>query len=434
MSRLQRGTGSLKSVPLFERYGSLIIIALFLRLLLTGIPSYSIDMGGYTAWSDYLAKNGPAGLYGESGYHIVYAPFFQYFLWLTGEIKALFSLSTGFQAYLIKIWSVLFEALGGCLLFLLSKKYKNEEKGIILALIFFINPAVIMNSSVWGQFDSVPAAMLLGVLYLFEAKQKNAAALLFLVAVLTKPQSGLLLPVVLYLYFRDFRMDFKHLSRLATGLAGGVVLYLLIVLPFYNPTAKAGNPVPQVLDPFYWLFELYSRSMDDYPYATANAFNFWYLLGGQTQDDGLSFLGLTYSLWGYILLACVLGYAFFMLIKGRASAHALAYFSFLVLFSAFMFMSRMHERYLLPAVSFIMLSLIWNKRHVLTAVLTSLCVFSNHLYLYLVSFEKRYWLDPSDGIALFLSFLTLVTYGLAVFDGYKLFIETHNKKKGMEVQ
>ena len=49
--------------------------------------------------------------------------------------------------------------------------------------------------------------MLLAVIFLFELNKRNAAALLFLVAVLTKPQSGLLVPMVLYLYFKDFKFD-----------------------------------------------------------------------------------------------------------------------------------------------------------------------------------------------------------------------------------
>ena len=108
-----------------------------------------------------------------------------------------------------------------------------------MALIYLVNPGVYINSSIWGQFDSIPATMLIGVIALFEYKKHNLAALLFLIAVLTKPQSGLLLPVVLYLYFKDIRMDLKSFLRLLTGLLSGLVLYYAIVLPFYLPTALA---------------------------------------------------------------------------------------------------------------------------------------------------------------------------------------------------
>lgn len=412
----------------YSRFFPFVIAVILFRLLITLISPYAIDMGGYTAWSNYLAEFGPSQLYGSSGFHIVYAPFFQYFLWLTGEIRKLFSLNTATHGYLIKLWSVIFEFIGAWLLIKLAQKYNKPKQGLIAGLLYVSNPGVFVNSSVWGQFDSIPATMLLGVLYLFENKKSNLAALLFLLAVLTKPQSGLLLPVVLALYFKDFHFEWKSISRLVVGLASGIVLYLLIVMPFYVPTSKAGR-LPGFIDPFYWLFDLYFRSIKDYPFATANAFNLWTLLGGQIKEDTLPFLGMNYFWWGNLLLIFSLIFAFVCLIKGKANLYAIAYFSFLVQFSTFFFMTKMHERYLLPSIIFITLCTLFDKQHILTATLLSLCVLCNHLYLYIISFSERYWLDRFDGIALFFAALTLVTYGLALYKGYTLFIKRRPPEK-----
>jgi Gpi18-like mannosyltransferase len=398
-----------------------IVVVFALRLLLTFIQPYAIDMGGYMAWSSYLAKNGPSQLYGSSGFHIVYAPFYQYFLWLTGEVVNILSLSKLWHAYLIKLWSVIFEFIGGFIIYKLGQKYNRPQAGLMAGLVYAINPGVWINSSVWGQFDAIPATMLLGMLYLFEIRRPNLAALLFLIAVLTKPQSGLLVPVVLVLYFKDFRLDKKSLLRLGTGLISGIALYLAIVLPFYIPTAKA-HSLPRFIDPFYWLFDLYARSIQDYPFGTANAFNLWTLLGGQIQKDTLPFMGLTYFWWGNILLILGLAFAFFLLLRGGPRLYTFAYFSFLVQFSAFMFMTKMHERYLLPAIIFITLCTVFDKRHILTAALTSFCVFFNHLYLYILSFSGQYWLERYDILSIILAFITLVTYSLAVYQGYRIFI------------
>lgn len=388
-------------------------------------------MGGYIAWSNYLADNGPAELYGSSKFHIVYAPFYMYFLWITGEICRFFSISSVFHAYLIKLWSVAFEFLGGFLILRFSEKIRNlrgganncSNLGFYIALFYVLNPGIFINSSIWGQFDSIPATMLLGVLYLSNSKKYNLAALLFLIAVLTKPQSGLLLPVVLYLYFKDFKFNFPAFKKLGIGLLSGVFLYLAIVLPFYIPTSKSGQ-ISGFLDPFYWLFDLYSRSIQDYPFATANGFNIWTLLGGQIQEDFLSFMGLSYSLWGYILLSLSLSYAFLCLIKGKANLYAIIYFSFLVQFSAFFFMTKMHERYLLPAIIFATVACLFDKRHLSATILLSLCVFCNHLYVYIISFEHRYWIERWDGIAIFFAGITLSTYVLAVYQGYKAFFKS----------
>ena len=405
-----------------------IIFVIVLCLILTFIRPYTIDMGGYVAWSNYLADYGPSQLYGSSGFHIVYAPFYQYFLWFTGEISKLLSLSYLNQCYLIKLWSVLFDFLGAFLIYKIALKKNLIKQGLMACLFYAINPGVFINSSIWGQFDSIPATMLLGVIYLFEMKRHNLAALLFLISVLTKPQSGLLLPVVLFLYFRDFKFDLKSFTRLLSGLLSGMFLYLGIVLPFYIPTSIA-NEIPGFIDPFYWLFDLYFRSVKDYPFGTANAFNIWTLLGGQIQKDSLPFMSLTYLWWGNVLFGISLMYAFFCLMKGKISIHSIAYFSFLVQFSAFFFLTKMHERYLLPSIIFITLCVVFDKRHVPTCILLSICVFFNHLYLYIISFKEQYWLDRFDPIALFFAALTLLTYIYAIFMGYKIFINNAQSDK-----
>jgi Gpi18-like mannosyltransferase len=387
-------------------------------------------MNGYVAWSNYLAIHGPSQFYGTSGFHVVYAPFFQYFLWFTGEIANRLSLSTALHVVLIKLWSVLFEFIGAWLILLISEKANKPETGTIMAFIYLVNPGVYINSSIWGQFDSIPATMLIGVIALFEFRKHNLAALLFLIAVLTKPQSGLLLPVVLYLYFKDFKMDLKSFLRLITGLVSGLLIYYAIVLPFYLPTSLA-NKLPKFIDPLYWIFELYYNSIKDYPFATANAFNFWFLLGGQIQPDKLPFLGLSYFAWGNILTLAAVLYAFICLIKGGASIYSIAYSSYLVQFSAFFFMTKMHERYLLPAIIFITLTSVFDKKHLLLLGLVSFSVFINHLYLYIISFGEVYWLERWDGLAMLFSFFVLITYMLSVYQGYRAFIKPGNNSTGV---
>lgn len=399
----------------------IIILVVVFRLVVSLMEPYAIDMAGYLAWSRYLAKSGPAGLY--SSFHIVYAPFYQYFLWLSGLLAKLLSLNSFFHGVLIKLWAVLFEGLGAFILFRMAERANRRNFGLMAAFCYLMNPGILFNSSVWGQFDSIPAAMLLAVIYLFELEKRNAAALLFLVAVLTKPQSGLLVPMVIYLYFKDFRLDRKNIGKLASGIIAGIGLYLLIVLPFYEPTKLCGKGVPAFLDPFWWLFDLYSRSIMDYPFATANGFNFWTLVGGQIQKDSLPFLGLTYQTWGTILFLLSAAYIFFLIYKGNGSGKAIIYGSYLMLFSAFMWMTKMHERYLLPAIIFIVLAAVYDRMHVPAAVLTSLCVFANQLVVYIISFRKVYWLPRWDPAALCIAAAALITYAMAMVNGYRWLVK-----------
>lgn len=412
-----------------NNYLPFLFLIIIFRVLITCIISYPIDMAGYLAWSKYLAHYGPSKFY--DSFHVVYAPAYQYILWFTGELAKALSISTALHIYLIKLWSVFFEFLGTWLIILLAKKVNRLNQGYILGLFYAMNPGIFINSSIWGQFDSIPATMLIGVIVLFVYKKHNLAALLFLLAVLTKPQSGLLLPVVLYLYFKDFRFSLRSFIRLLTGVLSGLVIYYSIVIPFYIPTSHS-HKLLKFIDQLYWLFDLYVKSIKDYPFASANAFNFWFLLGGQIQPDVLPFFGLNYLAWGNILLILGLCFAFTCLIKGKASIYAIIYFSYLVLFTAFFFMTKMHERYLLPAIIFITLATIFDKRHSLTLGLVSLSVFINHVYLYIISFRKIYWLDRWDRIGIIFSAIMLLTYILSLYQGYKVFIKPVNHLRGEE--
>ena len=104
------------------------MVAIFIRLLLSNMPSYAVDMGGYVAWSRYLADYGPVGFYEK--FHVVYAPFYQYQLWISGEIVAFLKFGESAHIWLIKLWSVAADISGSYLMIQLGKKILLNKKNI----------------------------------------------------------------------------------------------------------------------------------------------------------------------------------------------------------------------------------------------------------------------------------------------------------------
>lgn len=408
--------------PAEKRIGSKVLpavlcVVILVRILISMLPSYRIDMGGYKAWSIFLAENGFESFY--KTFHVVYAPAYMYLLWVTGKLAQIFSLSGVSHEFFVKIWAVLSDIAGGYLIYRIAVQRRKEHTGLILGTIYCLNPGVFFNSSIWGQFDSIPATLLLGVIYLMTQSRKVSAFILFCAAVLVKPQSGLLAPVVLYMFFRDF--SFKKAAdrlRLAYSFIGGLCAYIVAVVPFYSPTPlheKAGATV----DVFYWMFHLYRLSLDDYPFATANAFNAWTLLGGQLVQDSTRFIGITYSAWGLLLVGLTIAAALLFLHRSGTSGMAPYYASFLVLAGSFIFATRMHERYLLPAVIFITVCILFDRRLWIAAFAASACVLTNHWYIYDNAFKEIIWLKNYDTIAVMCASATLALFLWSMYYAFR---------------
>lgn len=364
---------------------------LIIRALLTLLPSYQIDMNGYRAWSLYLADHGYAGFY--RAFHVVYGPVIPYFLQLSGILAKTFSLSSHAHEYLIKLWAVLSDLAGAVFLYLLGRRRGRMRRGFLLGAAYLLNPAVFFNSSVWGQFDSLSATMLLGALYLMVLGEKSSAVALFVVSILTKPQSAFLAPIIAYLFFA---VDFNWRTLFSSLIAGGAV-YLGLIHPFSD-----GRPV-------FWLIEHYFKSGGDYPYATANAFNLWTLLGGQTVQDSKPFLGLTFAAWSLIFLAlsCLVVFVFLR----RRQAHLFSWFfsAYFLALAVFFLGPRMHERYLFPALIFLTALVLWKRAFFLPLVILSGCHLANQCYIYELARKGRYWVPRFDLPA---SVIAVVTLGV----------------------
>jgi len=84
------------------------------------------------------------------------------------------------------------------ILFIKLAKSTKRKAWIILGVVYALNPGVFFNSSIWGQFDSIPATLLVGMIYAFSVNRKMTAVVLYAIAVLTKPQSALLTPLAYF--------------------------------------------------------------------------------------------------------------------------------------------------------------------------------------------------------------------------------------------
>ncbi len=169
----------------------------------------------------------------------------------------------------------------------------------------------------------------------------------------------------------------------------------------------------QIGHPWYWIIDLYTSTAAYYHETSVNAFNFLALIGGLRQQDSGTIAGISYFALGMASLAPLYAFVGYMLWRAR-NANALFYTSFIALFGFFMFAPRMHERYLYPALVFVIpLALESSEMLIVFAVLTLTCLF-NLAYVKHTLESAAVFLDAHDGLAMLSSALNLAAFAIAV--------------------
>lgn len=128
----------------------------------------------------------------------------------------------------------------------------------MLAAFYVYNPAVFINSALWGQVDSFFTLIVISAAVMLSERKVAASAALFAAAVMMKLQGIIFLPVLFFELAGQRRADviFKA-AACALGTAAAVAL------PF---SLNNGT---------LWIFKLFTSTAAEYPYSSVNAFNFF---------------------------------------------------------------------------------------------------------------------------------------------------------------
>jgi len=295
----------------------LLVAGFVLRIFLTNYGTLSLDLNTFVAWSDSLAKYGFSQFYnGWSDY----LPGYLYVLWGLGKIKEFLPIS---PLILYKLPAILADVLTGFLIYKIIRKTKSEKTALIFSSLYLFNPAIFVNSTFWGQVDSLTAFFAVFSIYQFPFSI-YLSSISLAIGTLIKPQAAFAAPVILFLMMRK-KWEIKKIA-----------LYSLIglstfILPFI-PFSTGGNILQ-------FIFDRIGRTLDQYPYGSVNAFNFWGIFGFWKPDS-------TIQIVGFILVVIFLGISFVKIWKKKESGYVLLAISFL---STFLFLTRIHERHLLVA-------------------------------------------------------------------------------------
>ena len=348
----------------FAALAGLLLAALLLRVALSAcVAGYGVDMGCFGAWASRMAAVGPANFY-EEGYFCDYPPAYMLVLGALGGLANLFGLSFGTMGgeMLLKTVPIFCDILLALTVFLATDRAVGRRPALGMAALMALNPAYIITGACWGQIDSVLAVLLVALLLLARRGKWQAAIPMFALAVLAKPQAGLLVPLGVAALLRDAVKEKETRKPIALGLLGGVLVTAVIVLPF---SANQSSPL--------WIVDKYVETLSSYAYATLSTGNLMFLLGGNWTPNDQAVLGpITYGQLGMALM--VLSFAFGIVVYLRGTGRKrLLLASAATMQLVFVLGSKMHERYILPALALLLLAFVetGDVRLLASAVLAS---------------------------------------------------------------
>lgn len=240
---------------------------------------------------------------------------------------------------LVKLPSVLADlGIGWMIYQYLNQKsrIKNQkEKALLLSSIWLFNPVTWYNSSVWGQTDSI--VNLLGLVAVFAILNKNLIkfAVFITLSLLFKGSLIVFTPILFTLALIQKQSVKQWFKSVIYSLA---VITLISV--WFHPHT----------DLHAWLFNLYKERIlpGEIGYLTANAFNFWWLVNPGKVLDSTVYFGLPARVWGFLIVAGTVAGLIYWLGKKKITDKRI-FFSLIVLsLVSFLFLTRIHERYLYP--------------------------------------------------------------------------------------
>lgn len=345
----------------------LLSVGLGLRLWLgSRYAGFMSDQNLFVQWMNALRQYGLGTVYIHDP-NINYPPLF--LLFMQGYAALLHGFGITIQAGQLSFKSLLIvlDLVAGIAVFGWSL---GKEKAIVrwgLLCLFVLNPALIVNSSIWGQVDILNGMLMAGALLTFLASP-ILSGILFALALLTKLQAIVIAPVFgFYILKCLWQRNGKPLLRMTIG-AMIPVLGVIIYFASYGGLQAMFRSA-------------YMSAVGLYTQVTLNALNIWFYVVGTvptTSDTAKLWNIISLRNLGFILLLLAVIYTGIYLWKCRTITIAIllkagAWISF----AFFMLPTEIHERYSIPALILILLVTMLDRKWIAIACILSVTITYN---------------------------------------------------------
>lgn len=330
-------------------FAAALLLRLYMAATSTGFLS---DISCFASWALRVYKGGFAEFYSPDVF-TDYPPGYIYVLYPIGALlhHTQMNVFSGPGLVLLKLPSILCDMIAGGLIFFLGCKKGSPRTALVISALYLLNPAVLLNSVVWGQVDSILALLVVLLCLLLQKGRVVPACFVFAAGLLLKPQMLIFAPLLLYgIYEYELRSfpGWRHFLRDALGGICALLCFLLALLPF-----GIQKVIPQ-----------YTDTLASYAYASVNAYNIWALFGLNWQSQEGLFLGISYQQIGSacIVLLTVISAVIFEMLRRRGREDRYFLTGAFIIGTTFLLSVRMHERYLYPAMLLLVFTYVFGRQ------------------------------------------------------------------------
>ncbi len=326
-------------------------LGLLTRVVFIPLAGFKADVAFWKGWGLAAADKGVLWMMTSTNYN--YPPGFSYILWLINKIYAFFKDPYNindywvddnvFYLFLLKLITIAADLLVVFLIIKFSQKVQQQKLGKILALFYFLNPAVIYDGVIWGQVDQLGFALFFLSAYLLLKEKPYLASVVFTISFLMKFQNIIFIPLFYLFIWKKFSY-----KELVSSLTISFITFVIVILPFF---------LNKQADRLIWLLTINS---DWFPWYSLNAFNGWWIasgLNGMGLTDKHLIFGITsakqFGLFMFI-------FAYFIAVVTIVTSKKEELFKNFILactlavFVFFHLLTQSHERYLFPAMGLLL--------------------------------------------------------------------------------
>ena len=377
--------------------------ALLARLMIAYATVHHYDLNYYVNWAagvnrDFFdAYNSIASL--------DYPPLFLFPLIITGKLLELPLVGEiqGLQMLALKGWQILFDAATIPLIYAVL----HRESRLIAAagaVLWAVNPTIIVNSSYWGQTDSIMLFLLVLSFWLLSERRPVVSGVVMTLACLMKFQSLYFVPVYALFLLTKFSP-----KRIAMTAGAGITTGLTVFMPFM---AHSGWKLP---------FEIYLGGFAQYQDASLNAFNYFTACGlNMKHSSELMLGGISADIVSAAVMVLSVGMLCFLFFTATEKSPWLL--GFLFIQTIFMFTTRMHERYQIPAVLFSLLACLHHRSRELFAsyLAVTAITFLNHFLVLEHVLSGKAMPELFAAVCILMSFFNFFVYMMTVYFAVRL--------------